>query len=104
MNSKWIIVAASLGVLAVGIGAFGAHGLKPHLEAHQIEIFKTGSHYHFYHVLGLLLVGILYLKKENRLLDLSAYFFVAGIILFSGSLYLLASRELLALESWTWLG
>lgn len=90
-------IGALLGALAVGIGAFGAHGLKPHLSDYQITIFEKGVQYQFFHVLVLLAVGILLRQTpENQWLRRAGWFFVAGIFGFSGSLYLLACRDLLA--------
>ncbi len=89
--SKTIIMTASvLLALAVAIGAFGAHGLKSHLSGDMLQTWKTGVEYHFYHALGLLLVGVLSLSMPSGLLNWSAILLAAGIILFSGSLYVLA--------------
>ena len=89
--SKTIILTASVFlVLAVAIGAFGAHGLKNHLSAEMLQIYKTGVDYHFYHALGLLLVGVLSVSMPSGVLNWSALFLALGIILFSGSLYALA--------------
>ncbi len=89
--SKTIIMTASvLLALAVAIGAFGAHGLKSHLSDELLQTFKTGVEYHFYHALGLLLVGMLSLSMPSGWLNWSAILLTVGIILFSGSLYVLA--------------
>lgn len=89
-------IAALLGAFAVGIGAFGAHGLKPHLSDYQIAIFEKGVQYQFYHVLALLALGLLLRQTpENYWLRRAGWFFIAGIVGFSGSLYLLACRDLL---------
>ena len=94
---SFLRIGALFGALAVGIGAFGAHGLKPHLSDYQIAIFEKGVQYQFFHVLALLAVGILLRQTpENQWLRRAGWFFVAGIIGFSGSLYLLACRDLLA--------
>ena len=84
------MTAAGMMALAVGIGAFGAHGLKSHLTNEMLQIYKTGVEYHFYHALGLLAVGLLSLNMPSGLLNWSAVLLTAGIILFSGSLYVLA--------------
>lgn len=89
--SKTILMIASIFLaLAVAIGAFGAHGLKPQLTAEMLNTYKTGVEYHFYHALGLLFVGILAYVMPSGFLNWSALFLAAGIILFSGSLYMLA--------------
>lgn len=102
VSEKFIKIAAVLGAAAVGIGAFGAHGLKPLLSAYQIAIFEKGVQYQFFHVFALMAVGILLQKKPNSLWLLrSGWFFLVGILCFSGSLYLLACRDLLPFSvSW----
>lgn len=84
------MLASVLLALAVAIGAFGAHGLKAHLTPDMLQTYKTGVEYHFYHALGLLLVGLLAICMPNVYLKWSAIFLTSGIVLFSGSLYLLA--------------
>jgi uncharacterized membrane protein YgdD (TMEM256/DUF423 family) len=78
------------GALAVMIGAFGAHGLKGQLCDQMLAIYKTGVEYHFYHTLALLGIGLLALNYESKLLTASGWSMVAGIIIFSGSLYALS--------------
>ena len=84
------MIAAIFLALAVAIGAFGAHGLKSHLSTDMIQIYKTGVEYHFYHALGLLLIGVIAISFPSELLKWSVIFLAAGIVLFSGSLYVLA--------------
>ncbi|HKI88641.1 MAG TPA: DUF423 domain-containing protein, partial [Draconibacterium sp.] len=84
MSKTILMTAALLMALAVAIGAFGAHGLKSHLSDEMMQIYKTGVEYHFYHALGLLLVGILSLSMPSGWLNWSAILLTAGIILFSG--------------------
>ena len=76
--------------LAVAIGAFGAHALKDILPGEMLRIYNTGVQYHFYHALGLLLIGVLSVSKPSKWLWWSAVLLGLGIILFSGSLYILA--------------
>ena len=82
--------AAFLLALAVVLGAFGAHGLKSHLTAEMMSVYKTGVEYHFYHALGLLLVGVLAVVMPELSFKWPALFLFIGIILFSGSLYVMA--------------
>ncbi len=98
MNKKIIITASLLGVLAVITGAFGAHGLKEKLTGPQLEVWHTAVQYHFYHVFALLFLSTFARFKNNMILA-SFYFFVFGIVLFSGSLYLMACRDILGLNS-----
>ena len=103
-NTSFLRIGALLGALAVGIGAFGAHGLKPHLSDYQIAIFEKGVQYQFFHVLALLAVGILLRQTpDNQWLRRAGWLFVAGIVGFSGSLYLLACRDIIPFPV-TWAG
>lgn len=87
----FLAVAAANGLLAVALGAFGAHGLKERLSAPMLSAYETAVQYHFYHTLALFGVAILIQRLgEKTLLLSSGYLFVAGMLLFSGSLYLLA--------------
>jgi len=101
MNRTLQASAFLSGFLAVAIGAFGAHALKPHMTDYQLDIFKTASQYHFIHTLALLFVSWF---AQNKLKLYAGWCFVAGIVLFSGSLYLLALKNLLQIEHWFFLG
>ena len=97
MENRNIRIAAISGALAVILGAFGAHGLKPHLEAYQLSIYEKGVQYQFYHSLALLVAGVLEAQKGgSKWLNYAGWLFLAGIVCFSGSLYLLACRDLLS--------
>lgn len=99
MAKTLLMVAAISGLLAVVIGAFGAHGLKGRITTDLMAIFQTGVQYHFYHTLALLLVGILMLQfPQISLLKWSGWLFIAGIVVFSGSLYVMAITDI------KWLG
>lgn len=91
MKKNFITIAAILSAVAVMLGAFGAHALKAILTADQLQTFEVGVRYHFYHVAALLITAILYKEYPNRLLVWAGNLFIAGIILFSGSLYLLSN-------------
>lgn len=90
MSKTILIIASIMLAFAVAIGAFGAHGLKTHLSNEMMQVYKTGVEYHFYHALGLLLLGVLGFSMPSNLLNWSAIFLTIGIILFSGSLYIMA--------------
>ncbi|MGG9970251.1 DUF423 domain-containing protein [Ferruginibacter sp. SUN002] len=89
MHKLFIRTAALLGALTVILGAFGAHKLKEFLPPATLNIFETAVRYQFYHVLALLFVGILFKEFANKYMQWAGYLFIAGIILFSGSLYLI---------------
>ena len=91
MAKLFLILGSALGALSVAIGAFGAHALKHVLETNnRLETFETGVKYQFYHSLALILLGILMQKFDHRLFNYSGYGFFIGILIFSGSLYILS--------------
>ncbi|MBT5923381.1 MAG: DUF423 domain-containing protein [Cellvibrionales bacterium] len=95
MAKLFIQLAAINGALAVMIGAFGAHALKARLTPELLSVYETGVQYHFWHTLALLAVGLLAFQlPDSRALIASGIAFIIGIILFSGSLYLLASTDI----------
>jgi uncharacterized membrane protein YgdD (TMEM256/DUF423 family) len=89
MHKPFLITACILAALAVILGAFGAHGLKQIVPPETVTTFETGVRYHFYHAFALLATGMLYEKAGKRWIKFAGLSFIAGIILFSGSLYLL---------------
>lgn len=91
MQKIFLIIGTVLAGLAVALGAFGAHGLKKVVSAENVAIYQTGVQYQMYHALALVLVGILSERILNNYLSYAGVLFVAGIILFSGSLYLIVS-------------
>ena len=99
MNKQIILTASLFGVLAVIAGAFGAHALKSVLNPAQLDVWHTAVQYQFYHALALLFLSSLTRFKNNMVLT-TYYLFTFGIVLFSGSLYLLACRDVLG---WSWL-
>ena len=89
MHKGFIKTAALLGALSVALGAFAAHGLKKILSVDDLQIFETAVRYQFYHVFALLAAGILYASFPGKLMAWTGKLFISGMILFSGSLYLL---------------
>ena len=87
-------IAACSAMLSVILGAFAAHGLKTKLSETLLNTFQTGVQYQMYHSLAIILLIILYRQMPQSLLLYSAGFMVAGIVLFSGSLYLLAITQI----------
>lgn len=104
MNKAFLIIAALSGALAVGLGAFGAHALKAKLNEYSLGIFETAVKYQFYHVFALLAAGILFQQYGNTMMLWSGRLFIAGIIFFSGSLYLLTYFLSAGNENMKWLG
>lgn len=95
MNSRTTLtIGAALGMLGVAVGAFGAHALKPMLiETGRVDTFELAVRYQFYHALALLVAGILQHLFPVSVLAYASRLFVAGVFLFSGSLYLLCFTQ-----------
>ncbi len=89
MARLWLLLSAFAGFTGVALGAFAAHGLKSKLSADYLAVFQTGTHYQLIHALALFGVGLLALHAPGRLVNLAGGLFALGILLFSGSLYLL---------------
>jgi len=101
----FIIIGAINAFLAVALGAFGAHGLEGRVEQKYLEIWKTGVTYQMFHATGLLIVGVLLGRlPANALLSWSGWMMLMGIILFSGSLYVMTLTKISILGAITPLG
>jgi uncharacterized membrane protein YgdD (TMEM256/DUF423 family) len=90
MQQTWFVLGCVLMIAGVLAGAFAAHSLKQHLSADSLETWQTGARYHIYHALGLLAVAYAAGKWQSGLSSLAGWLFIVGIVLFSGSLYVLA--------------
>lgn len=99
MQKLFLLFGSIAMALAVTLGAFGAHGLKSKLTQDMLDIFETGVQYHFYHAIGLLIIGaVANYMPESPLLKWSGWLMVSGLLIFSGSLYVLSMSGL------RWLG
>src|SRR5512132_789196 len=98
MDRLFFALGGLIGFLGVGLGAFGAHALKGHMEADMLATFEIGVRYQMYHALALLAVGWACTRWPGTVLTASGWLFVAGTIVFSGSLYALS------LGGMRWLG
>ena len=95
----FLILGGINAALVVMLGAFGAHGLKTKISAEMLAVYQTGVHYHLFHALGLLVVGLVATQMADSVyLNWSGWLMLVGIILFSGSLYVLSVSGL------RWLG
>ena len=91
MNGKICLLVASFAIAAaVAFGAFGAHALKSRLAPDMLSVYQTAVQYHFWNALGLFALALLMLQWDAPALNLAGWLLLAGLILFSGSLYLLA--------------
>jgi len=98
INKKIWVTATALGAITIAFGAFGAHGLKKLVDAEALSVFETGVRYQMYHTLALLMLGSMNMISETvkkRVFQ----FFTLGILLFSGSIYLLSLKEILPFNS-----
>ena len=104
MNKRFLKIAAFMGALTVIFGAFAAHAIKSRVNAETLSIFETGVRYQMYHVFALFLVGIIYKEFPFKYMIWAGNLFLAGIILFSGSLYALTFFKANGYENMNWLG
>lgn len=93
MHKTYLSAGAILGAIAVALGAFGAHGLKKLVPSETVTTFQTGVQYQVYHTIALFIAAILFEKYPNKWVKLAGAAFITGIILFSGSLYLLTALK-----------
>lgn len=98
MAKRWLLFAGVFGFLSVATGAFGAHALKGLLDAYSLNIYNTAVQYQMFHTLALLGVGLLQMALPQSSYRLAGWSFTAGMVLFCGSLYLLA------ISGMKWLG
>ena len=94
MSKLFLILGSINAATAVTMGAFGAHSLKTKISEDMLSVFQTAVQYHFYHSLGLMIIGLLtiYLKPAKHL-EIAGWIMFTGIILFSGSLYILSTTS-----------
>src|SRR5579872_5765767 len=90
MDRTFVLAGAVAGLIGVGFGAFGAHGLRTRLSPDMLAVFETGVRYHMYHALALVAAAALIARLDSRAAAAAGWLFTAGIIVFSGSLYALA--------------
>jgi uncharacterized membrane protein YgdD (TMEM256/DUF423 family) len=104
MDKTFLLLGAVAAFLAVILGAFGAHALRGRLSPDMMAVFQTGVQYHVYHALALILVSAIMGRMSGWLIQTAGWCFVAGIVLFSGSLYLLAATGVTVLGAITPIG
>lgn len=104
MDRIFVLIGAASAGLAVAIGAFAAHGLRGRLDADMLAVFETGARYQMYHALALLMLGAAAGRWPGPALNGAGWCFVAGTVLFSGSLYALSLSGVRVLGAITPLG
>src|SRR6187200_424552 len=90
MDRTFLLIGAVVGFIGVGLGAFGAHGLRGRLSPESLNVFETGVRYQMYHAFAILIVAIALARFDGWILRTAGWLFTLGIVLFSGSLYALA--------------
>ena len=105
MSKVFLIIGSSIAGLSVAIGAFGAHALKSVLEeTNRLETFETGVKYQFYHALALIVLGLIMQRFDHKMFEWAGFSFIIGILLFSGSLYVLSLTGITKLGAITPIG
>jgi uncharacterized membrane protein YgdD (TMEM256/DUF423 family) len=104
MHKGFIQTAALFAALAVMLGAFGSHGLRNILDEKELATFDTAVRYQFYHSFALLFTGILFMQFSKRYLRWAGRVFIVGMLIFSGSLYLLSLMRATDKQGFDWLG
>ncbi len=104
MHKQFLNVSFILGAIAVALGAFGAHALREMVDEKAIQTWQTAVQYHFYHLFAIALTGILLKQAINVWYKRAGYLFIAGIIIFSGSLYIMTLLKAAGATSVNWLG
>jgi uncharacterized membrane protein YgdD (TMEM256/DUF423 family) len=104
MHKQFLIMATCIGSLTVALGAVGTHTLKKAVSANAVEVFETAVYYQFIHVFALALAGILFKEYTNRYIKAAGFLFMAGMVLFCGSLYLLTYAKAAVRPGFEWLG
>ena len=104
MERLFIIIGALSGGIGVAAGAFGAHALRARLEPRMLEVFETGARYQMYHAIAMLAAAWIVTRFPGGVANASGWLFLAGTVLFSGSLYAMALTGVRALGAITPLG
>lgn len=104
MHKGFLVSSAFIGALSVILGAFGAHGLKKIVSSDVLMTYETAVRYQFYHVFALALTGLLFASGSTSLMKAAGVLFIIGMILFSGSLYLLTYKSAAQIQGLGWVG
>jgi uncharacterized membrane protein YgdD (TMEM256/DUF423 family) len=109
MQRTLVLFAGISGAIAVALGALGAHYLKQKagmniITVDNLHAFETGVRYHIYHTLAIFGIALFSGRLSHKFLEHAANFFMVGIVLFSGSIYILSTRALFGIEGMSWLG
>lgn len=103
-NNIYIKTGFAISAFCVILGAFASHMLKEMLGPSDLATFDTGTKYMFYHAMAISFISLSHRKFHQNILDVSVFLFLGGMVFFTGSLYLLATRNIWGDDSYTWLG
>ena len=103
-NNIYVKTGFGISAICVFMGAFASHVLKEMIEPADIVTFDTGTKYMFYHAMAISFISLSHRKFHQNIIDLTMFLFLGGIVFFTGSLYLLATRTIWGDESYIWLG
>ncbi len=104
VDRTFLIIGAAVAFIGVGVGAFGAHGLRGRISPEMLAVFETGVRYQMYHAFAILITAIAVSHMDGRLVRMAGWLFTSGIVIFSGSLYALALSGISMLGAVTPLG
>jgi uncharacterized membrane protein YgdD (TMEM256/DUF423 family) len=104
VDRTFLLIGALAGFTGVALGAFGAHALRTRLSPEMLAVFETGVRYQIYHALAVIATGLIVARSGGWLIVTAGWLFAAGIVLFSGSLYLLAFTGVTVLGAITPIG
>ena len=104
MHRKLLVIGAIFGALSVGLGAFAAHALRNLVSDIALGTFETGVRYQFYHTIAIFIAAFAYREYRVSLVSIAGWLFVIGILLFSGSLYMLAFIQASVKPGYNWIG
>jgi uncharacterized membrane protein YgdD (TMEM256/DUF423 family) len=104
MHKGFLKIAALIGALGIMLGAFAAHAIKSRVAADVLQIFETGVRYQMYHCFAIFVTAILYKEFPTKNIVWAGKLFLIGIIIFSGSLYLLTYIKAIGADNFLWLG
>lgn len=104
MDKQFLSISFIMGAIAVAFGAFGAHALRELVDEKAIQTWQTAVQYHFYHLFAIALTGILLKQGINVWYKRAGYLFISGILIFSGSLYIMTLLKATGATSVNWLG
>jgi uncharacterized membrane protein YgdD (TMEM256/DUF423 family) len=104
MARLFLATGSLFAFIAIAAGAFGAHFLKKHLDAEMMSVFETAVRYQMYHAIALIIIAVALEPQKKKWANIAGWFFITGVVLFSGSLYILSLTGMKWIVAFTPLG